>query len=393
MTTVSKRLFVGPIPPTMGSKDLRYLFMPAGTVKRAEIGMRGGKPGGFGFVTMENEADNDKAISMFDGYLLGDRPISVRLDANPQQDEMTSEAALSQQWNEFVRLAQKYLDSGRLEEEEIEYKLRIGADLQAVREAVLNNADGWGGQLKKALATPGFNLIHNIPLSKFRHWIDDSPQDALKSMQALWVEGDSSDANRIGDFCNGLPSIISGRGSRMNIASVLLMGLDVEKYPPFQITTFKQAYERTGYEQPGTGADEAALYEHALGFLDRFIEEAATDGLTLRHRLDAQSVAWAIVKGRVGDEDDTDPPVKDLEDLAEELYFEDASFLENISILLKEKRQVIFQGPPGTGKTYVAQALAKHWAESLRERYSRAVPSFLRLRGFRARLPAPKGRR
>ena len=152
----------------------------------------------------------------------------------------------------------------------------------------------------------------------------------------------------------------------MNIASVLLMGLDVEKYPPFQITTFKQAYERTGYEQPGTGADEAALYEHALGFLDRFIEEAATDGLTLRHRLDAQSVAWAIVKGRVGDEDDTDPPVKDLEDLAEELYFEDSSFLENISILLKEKRQVIFQGPPGTGKTYVAQALTKHWAESLK---------------------------
>ena len=40
-----------------------------------------GKPGGFGFVTMENEADNDKAISMFDGYLLGDRPISVRLSA------------------------------------------------------------------------------------------------------------------------------------------------------------------------------------------------------------------------------------------------------------------------------------------------------------------------
>ena len=33
-------------------------------------------------------------------------------------------------------------------------------------------------------------------------------------------------------------------------------------------------------------------------------------------------------------------------------------FLEEIEVLLREKRQVIFQGPPGTGKTYVAQALA-----------------------------------
>ena len=36
----------------------------------------------------------------------------------------------------------------------------------------------------------------------------------------------------------------------------------------------------------------------------------------------------------------------------------DVDFLENIEVLLDEKRQVIFQGPPGTGKTYVAQKLA-----------------------------------
>ena len=125
----------------------------------------------------------------------------------------------------------------------------------------------------------------------------------------------------------------------MNIASVLLMGLDVEKYPPFQTRTFTKAYERTGYEQPAKGIDEAVLYEHALGFLDRFIEEATNSGLTLEHRLDAQSVAWAIVKGRVDCDGVTDPPVTDLEDLAERLYFEDASFLENISALLEEKKQ------------------------------------------------------
>ena len=35
------------------------------------------------------------------------------------------------------------------------------------------------------------------------------------------------------------------------------------------------------------------------------------------------------------------------------------SFLENIRLLLEEKKQVIFQGPPGTGKTYIARELAR----------------------------------
>ena len=138
-------------------------------------------------------------------------------------------------------------------------------------------------------------------------------------------------------------------------------GQGVEEYPSFQVTIFKQIYELTGYEQPAKDADEAALYEHALHFLDRFVEEAIERGLKLRHRLDAQSVAWAIVKGRV-------PPLPPPQDLTEKLYFEDASFLDNIALLLQEKKQIIFQGPPGTGKTYVAQELANDLAQQQKER-------------------------
>ncbi len=65
------------------------------------------------------------------------------------------------------------------------------------------------------------------------------------------------------------------------------------------------------------------------------------------------------------DQGDTDDPQTDLQQLAvDELYFEDASFLEEIATLLNEKKQFIFQGPPGTGKTYVARALARHLAGS-----------------------------
>ena len=47
-------------------------------------------------------------------------------------------------WDEFVRRAQVYVDSGRLETEEIEYKVRTGRKLAAASTAVLNESDGWG---------------------------------------------------------------------------------------------------------------------------------------------------------------------------------------------------------------------------------------------------------
>ena len=53
----------------------------------------------------------------------------------------------------------------------------------------------------------------------------------------------------------------------------------------------------------------------------------------------------------------------ELNELANELLL-DVGFLEEIKILLNEKRQIIFQGPPGTGKTYVARALAECLAGS-----------------------------
>ena len=166
----------------------------------------------------------------------------------------------------------------------------------------------------------------------------------------------------------------------MTVASVLLMGLDVEQYPPFGTMIFGIAYDRTGYPKPETDADEAAVYEHALGFLDRFLSEASDRGMTLDNRLEAQSIVWAVVRGRgeelteggeegseSGEEGTDDKGSSshepDLPALAGEVFMP-VEFLREIDELLEEKKQVIFQGPPGTGKTFVAQKLAKCLAGS-----------------------------
>ena len=253
-------------------------------------------------------------------------------------------------WDGFVRRAREHVDIGRLERE-VPYKIEIGRRLAQAREAVLDGVDEWGRMVNAGMTSSINNLIHYIQISKFHRWMNESSDDALIALQALWTQDDVSVAERVGDFADLFPSSVAkGAGTRANVASVLLMGLDVEQYPPFRVTVFNQAYERTGYDQPEQDADEAALYEHALSFLDRFIEEAQTRGLTLRHRLDAQSVVWAI-SGPNG-------PPPSIEALAGDLLWETGE-LQKIVDGLKDKRQAIFQGPPGTGKTYVAKRIAE----------------------------------
>ena len=296
----------------------------------------------------------------------------------------------SNPWDEFVRSAQEYSDTGRLASEEIDYKLAIGRKLAATREAVLSDqpgAESWSDRLKDALTIKN-NLIFFRERQPFTDWVNEHPDDALAALRLLWAPDAPSLHDRITAFNSRVPRLFR-RGEpqrrlaqwvRSKIISILLMGLDVEQYPPFRSTTFDDAYKRTGYPKLGSEADEAALYEHALGFLDRFVEEASERGLSVRNLLEAQSLVWAVLnasKQPAEEEDEPsslDDPASDLDALAdatpdlralgEELLL-GVDFLENIAVLLEEKRQVIFQGPPGTGKTYVALKLAACLAGSM----------------------------
>ena len=274
-------------------------------------------------------------------------------------------------WDAYLRLASDFLNTGRMQPWELGYKYEIGRKLAEGRRAVLNNAEDWQKLVKRGITG---NIIHSTQQDNFRRWIDDSPDGALTALKAIWADDDSSVSERVQAFSREYPESVrsstGGAGTRMNVVSQLLMGLDVEKYPPFRVTAFDGAYERTGYDKPAH-YNEAALYVHALGFLDRFIDEARKRGLPVRHRLDAQSLVWIIPyqesetvrKELPTEETSPDPESLSLEALSGELFLTTV-FLEGIEALLEDKKQVIFQGPPGTGKTFVAQALAEHLAGS-----------------------------
>ena len=270
-------------------------------------------------------------------------------------------------WDDFIRRAKEYVDSGRLEVES-DYKREIGGKLAAARKAVLDDSSNWHDLFVSAVsASAESNFIHWRHGDYIKKGLTDYPAEILQALQALWTRDEVTLAQRVQKFWRSLPESISGQisgpGVRANVVSGLLMGLDVEQYPLFRVTVLNKAYDRTEYGRPEKDADVATSYEYALSFLDRFIEEAAERGLQLDHRLDAQSVIWATREQSAEDDGKGDGVEHgmDFAALVEELCLP-IDFLETINALRKEKKQVIFQGPPGTGKTYVAQKLAQHIA-------------------------------
>ena len=55
-------------------------------------------------------------------------------------------------WDEYVEQAKAFIDTGKLDSEEVDYKVNIGQRLATAREAVLPEADNWGQLVKRGIA-------------------------------------------------------------------------------------------------------------------------------------------------------------------------------------------------------------------------------------------------
>jgi RNA recognition motif-containing protein len=75
------RLYVGNLSKSTTEAELKTLFEQAGKVTAVEvIKERGtGQSKGFGFITMTDQAEAEKAISQFNGYSLADRELKVNI--------------------------------------------------------------------------------------------------------------------------------------------------------------------------------------------------------------------------------------------------------------------------------------------------------------------------
>ena len=280
-------------------------------------------------------------------------------------------------WDAYIEDVRKYVTSGKLDLEEIDYKLELGQQLAAARDAMLSGDQDWLDLVRIALCGNQNILVDWRLRGTLGSWINAHVDRASVALQGIWADDEAGPGERIRRFMSELPQdVLRGKGTRLNPVSVLLMGLGAELYPPYRSSVFGDAFKRTGHGSPATSAEEALVYEHALAFLDVLIDKTREKGLERpKNRLEAQSVVWGVyayrkpndgnedldVEGQARTQPTKPEPAPNLQSLADELMF-DISELRKIEELLNDKRQVIFQGPPGTGKTYAARKLAQYLA-------------------------------
>jgi RNA recognition motif-containing protein len=75
------RLYVGNLAKSTTQEELNTLFAQAGNVTAAEVikDRKSSESKGFAFVTMSEQSEADKAISMFNAYSLGGNEIKVNM--------------------------------------------------------------------------------------------------------------------------------------------------------------------------------------------------------------------------------------------------------------------------------------------------------------------------
>lgn len=84
---MESKLYVGNLSYSTTEDDLRTLFAEAGTVTSVALikDRDSGQSKGFAFVEMSTQVEAEKAISMFNGRMVGERDIKVSL-ARPRED-------------------------------------------------------------------------------------------------------------------------------------------------------------------------------------------------------------------------------------------------------------------------------------------------------------------
>ena len=81
------KLYVGNLPYSTSEDELRQLFEQAGSVVSVAVirDRDTGRSKGFGFVEMGSDADAQSAISQFNNFKMGERPLTVN-PARPREE-------------------------------------------------------------------------------------------------------------------------------------------------------------------------------------------------------------------------------------------------------------------------------------------------------------------
>ncbi|MDQ3662111.1 MAG: AAA family ATPase [Actinomycetota bacterium] len=146
----------------------------------------------------------------------------------------------SAEWRELLTWARRLYGRSDFDEEERDYKLRLADKLAGARAAAAADDGSWLELMAGAFKNHENNLTNFHAHGRFLEWCDGHAVDARAIISRLWEAGDDPQA-AVADFLEALPSeAVSGPGTRLTLATFLLLGSNATGAPFFKTTVHRR---------------------------------------------------------------------------------------------------------------------------------------------------------
>ncbi len=191
------------------------------------------------------------------------------------------------------------------DEAERDYKLVLAGALTDAKRRLDSGASSWRLALVAALRLKQNNIIHWQHAARLHSFILDGGRTSAEAFERLWSRSGpvSSRINQFAEFLD--PIGLSQIGSKLTIASTLLMAVGGRSHPPIRTEPFRGFFFDAGLDGFLESKTPGLRYDLCIAALDAFLTQGPSHGLFLRDRLDAQSIVWCL-------KDHEDPPATGL---------------------------------------------------------------------------------
>lgn len=193
-------------------------------------------------------------------------------------------------WDPFLRWARELTSVIDLDSEERQYKLMAAEKWASAGAACLAGSEDWDERLRRACGAG--NLIDAFAQTWLRNRIVDHPEAVRAAFGALYSAGAVEAVEDFGEELGSWGEYVSP-GDRTVFASCLLLGRDASKFAPYRPSFGKTWAKQIGV---GAGTTPGERYTALLSLCDGLLERWADEEPSLRDRLDAQGLGWAVLK-------------------------------------------------------------------------------------------------
>jgi hypothetical protein len=190
-----------------------------------------------------------------DDFSFYDPEIQTRWNIKRGEGSMTSQVV--DNWGSFLQWAGRLYENESFDRDERDYKLAAAQKLSQARAAFIADED-WLLLVREAL--DGNNLVNWRARDTFIDWCAEQSELATHAISSLW-DSEEATEGAVDAFASRIRPD-TAPGNRVNIASVLLMGVDAARYPPFRPKVDERTRRLLGISErtKGLEIDDGAIY-------------------------------------------------------------------------------------------------------------------------------------